>query len=57
MTGLACFLKGGCFPSIGQLGAAHIGLLIAVSGTVIRSSAAQVLEAMRHYECERCGHQ
>lgn len=57
VAGLASLLKGGYFPSIGQLRSGHVGMLIAVNGTVMRTSAAQVLEATRHYECDRCGYQ
>eukprot|EP00899_Mesostigma_viride_P004259 jgi/Mesvir1/13834/Mv15983-RA.1 len=43
-------------PSIGQLRSCHVGSLLVVSGTVIRTGTVKTLEAARTYECTRCKH-
>lgn len=57
LAGLTSVLNGKLGPTIGQLRACHIGRLVVVTGTVIRAGTVQVLEAVRHYKCSKCGHQ
>lgn len=50
-------LPGGVGPAIGQIRFSDVGTLLTVSGTVSRSGSINVLEAVRQFECEKCGHQ
>ena len=43
-------------PSVGSLGASHVGRLVAVRGTVIRASPPSLEEHQRLLECARCRH-
>lgn len=43
-------------PQIGGICAAHIGKLLTVRGTVVKTGIVKALEARRLYECNKCKH-
>lgn len=44
-------------PGIARIGSAHLGRLLALSGTVVRTGAIKVFEAHKLFFCNRCKHQ
>ncbi|WCJ18778.1 DNA replication licensing factor Mcm2 [Euphorbia peplus] len=45
------------FPSIGRIRVKHIGILLTLKGTVIRSGAIKMYEGQRMYRCTKCKHE
>ncbi|KAK3128734.1 hypothetical protein QOZ80_6BG0465700 [Eleusine coracana subsp. coracana] len=43
-------------PSIGKVRVKHMGNLITLKGTVIRSGGVKMIEYEREYMCKKCGH-
>lgn len=43
-------------PVIGGIRSMHVGRLLAVAGTVVRTGAVRVFEAQKVHECTRCHH-
>ena len=43
-------------PDLGNIRSAHVGQLLCVRGTVLRTSAVQMLETGRTYACKKCKH-
>ena len=43
-------------PGVGGLKCSHLGQLITLSGTVVRTGSVKMLEAKRLYECPKCHH-
>uniref|UniRef100_A0A0A9F236 Probable DNA helicase MCM9 n=1 Tax=Arundo donax TaxID=35708 RepID=A0A0A9F236_ARUDO len=43
-------------PSIGKVRAKHMGKLITLKGTVVRSGAVKMIEYERYYMCRKCKH-
>jgi len=43
-------------PGIAGVGAAHLGRLVSVAGTVVRAGAVRAMEGRRLYRCARCAH-
>ena len=41
-------------PDLGGVRSAHVGQLLCVRGTVLRTSAVQMLEILRTYICKKC---
>ena len=41
-------------PDLGGVRSAHVGQLLCVRGTVLRTSAVQMLEILRTYVCKKC---
>lgn len=56
-AGLHALASAGISPSLGDLRAAHIGRLVIIYSTIIRTGAVKVLETVRYFECSKCGHQ
>jgi DNA replicative helicase MCM subunit Mcm2 (Cdc46/Mcm family) len=44
-------------PTIGRIGSSHIGRLIAVCGTVVKTGPVKMFEQLRLLRCNKCKHQ
>jgi DNA replicative helicase MCM subunit Mcm2 (Cdc46/Mcm family) len=51
---LWCFVEAS--PSIGKVRVKHMGTLVTLKGTVIRSGGVKMIEYEREYMCRKCRH-
>jgi DNA helicase MCM9 len=43
-------------PTIAKIGSYHLGKLITVTGTIVKTGIVQMLESQKLYMCNRCKH-